>query len=90
MLSRDFCFWLQGFLELSPRNPITIEQRDVIAKHLNLVFEHEIDPSDGGPDVQEKLNAIHEGAKPEVPAKPELPNPTPGFHPSFPVGPIRC
>tara|TARA_R110002074_G_scaffold402324_1_gene607096 strand:- start:159779 stop:159997 length:219 start_codon:yes stop_codon:yes gene_type:complete len=61
MTSRDFCFWLQGYLEIA--DPVEINKEDVekIKNHLNLVFKHEIDPSiDGGDaDTQTQLNNIH-------------------------------
>jgi hypothetical protein len=56
MTSRDFCFWLQGFLEISKSKKLTEEQVKMIQKHLNLVFKHEIDPS---MENQEELNTIH-------------------------------
>lgn len=60
MTSRDFCYWLQGFFELSdPHLGLTQEQADLIEKHLALVFKHEIDPSHGEPTHQAELNAIH-------------------------------
>jgi hypothetical protein len=60
MTSRDFCFWMQGFLELRGEDaPITAEQARCIQKHLALVFVHEIDPSAGPPAHQAKLDAIH-------------------------------
>ena len=65
MTSRDFCFWLQGFLELragalgTAREGLTVAQTECIARHLALVFEHEIDPSAGEPGLQAALNAIH-------------------------------
>ena len=40
----DFCYWLQGYFELSPGTEISKEQAEVIQNHLNLVFKHEIDP----------------------------------------------
>jgi uncharacterized protein YfkK (UPF0435 family) len=59
MTSRDFAFWLQGFLEVSKAETITKEQTETIKKHLNLVFKHEIDPSMGDAGHQEALNNIH-------------------------------
>ena len=59
MQSRDFAFWLQGFFEVSNAETITKEQTQVIKKHLNLVFKHEIDPSMGDDKHQDELNAIH-------------------------------
>lgn len=45
MTSRDFAFWLQGFFELTNQKTLDEKQVDMIKKHLNLVFVHEIDPS---------------------------------------------
>lgn len=61
MTSRDFCFWLQGLFELGGDNAsfLNEDQTDSIKKHLGLVFEHEIDPSMGPKEHQEKLNQIH-------------------------------
>ncbi len=57
MKSTEFCYWLQGFFEISGgANSLTKEQSEMIQKHLHLVFKHEIDPS--YPDA-EKLNKIH-------------------------------
>lgn len=59
MTSRDFAYWLQGFFEVSKSEAITKEQTKVIKTHLNLVFKHEIDPSMGDSEHQDKLNEIH-------------------------------
>ena len=68
MNSRDFCFWLQGYFEISldtepgaAPEGLTPEQVMCIRKHLNLVFKHEIDPSMGPPAHQAELNATHAG-----------------------------
>lgn len=59
MQSRDFCYWLQGFFEISGETKeITADQVEMIKKHLNMVFEHEIDPSFG--KSAEALKKIHE------------------------------
>lgn len=58
MTSRDFAFWLQGFLEVSGSKKMNEAQVKLIQKHLNLVFKHEIDPS---MDDQDGLNQIHNG-----------------------------
>jgi hypothetical protein len=44
MNSIDFCFWLQGYFEISGNTVINAEQAGIIKDHLNLVFKHEIDP----------------------------------------------
>jgi hypothetical protein len=59
MTSRDFCFWLQGYLELTNERELTGEQRESIRRHLALVFKHEIDPSMGDAKHQAGLNAVH-------------------------------
>jgi hypothetical protein len=69
MKSRDFCFWLQGYLEItaadaSPMNePLTSAQVNCIRKHLALVFVHEIDPtmSEPAPKTphEQKLDAVY-------------------------------
>lgn len=58
MTSRDFAFWLQGYFEIA--DPIKIGEQEVnlIKKHLNLVFKHEIDPSMGDEKHQQVLNEI--------------------------------
>lgn len=38
MQPRDFCYWLQGFAELTPEAPKQ-EQWDLIREHLGLVFK---------------------------------------------------
>lgn len=70
--SRDFCFWLQGYFELCPNQPINAEQASLIKAHLGLVFKHEIDPSMGDAKHQAALDAIHDTAVPDhsVPLRP--------------------
>jgi hypothetical protein len=61
MQSRDFCYWLKGYLELrlAQDDGMMPSQVKEIENHLNMVFTYEIDPKMGGPEVQDKLNAIH-------------------------------
>ena len=59
MTSRDFTYWLQGFFEVSNAETMTKEQTEVVKRHLNLVFKHEIDPSMGSDKHQQELNEIH-------------------------------
>lgn len=68
MTAREFCYWLQGYFEISETGTknlpngikvdegLTSDKVQVIKKHLNLVFKHEIDPS--YPDSKE-LDKIH-------------------------------
>lgn len=69
MNSRDFCFWLQGYFEIHGNRPVqepqctyglNESQIEMIKRHLELVFKHEIDPSMGAPDHQDTLNKIHD------------------------------
>lgn len=61
MTSENFAYWLNGFFELNGPlvKPMTVEQVDLIQRHLALVFKHDIDPKAGGPEVQAELNKIH-------------------------------
>lgn len=61
MKARDFCYWLQGLFELSGVEELDKRQTEMIKKHLNMVFYHEIDPSMGGEEHQGKLSQIHQG-----------------------------
>lgn len=61
MKSREFCYWLQGYLEIDAqaidmREGMSQEQVECIQKHLSLVFKHEIDPSYSNSN---ELNQIH-------------------------------
>jgi hypothetical protein len=66
MTSRDFCYWLQGYFEISRANkePGEVEldatQTEMIERHLALVFKHEIDPSQGTPEHQAELQKLHD------------------------------
>lgn len=64
MNSRDFVYWLQGFMELADPKSINEKQTELIKRHLNMVFFHEIDPSFG--EQKEDLTEIHEGLKPKL------------------------
>ena len=72
MTARDFCYWMQGFFEISESAKtktediaITPEQAKIIKNHLAMVFQHEIDPSFGGPEKQAALNHLHKQNKPD-------------------------
>jgi hypothetical protein len=58
MTSRDLCFWLQGYFEVSKTKQIGTEELAMIRRHLALVFKHEIDPS--MPDPTGELQHIHD------------------------------
>lgn len=57
MRTSEFCYWLQGFFELSGDEKLTDDQVKVIKNHLNLVFAHDLDPK----QVKDKLQQIHDG-----------------------------
>lgn len=62
MYSQDFCYWLQGYFELSGTKELNEKQIEIVKNHLNLVFKHEIDPQhEGDPTV---LQNIHDGKPP--------------------------
>ena len=70
MTSRDFAFWLQGYFEVSDPVQIGKVETEMIKRHLNLVFKHEIDPSMGGPEHQLELNQTHSPSSfPSFPSK---------------------
>lgn len=43
MKTTEFCYWLQGLFELG--NPVSLDeqQTELIRKHLEMVFLHDID-----------------------------------------------
>ncbi|QIG72031.1 hypothetical protein EVB32_188 [Rhizobium phage RHph_TM39] len=64
MKATEFCYWLQGYFEINDQSststPPTLNssQVEVIKRHLQLVFVHDIDPSYPA-EQQSKLNSIH-------------------------------
>tara|TARA_Y100001973_G_C5197892_1_gene335585 strand:- start:844 stop:1038 length:195 start_codon:yes stop_codon:yes gene_type:complete len=58
MKSVEFCYWLQGMFELTDTKELNEQQTEMIKKHLQLVFVHEIDNS-YPENQQSKLNDIH-------------------------------
>lgn len=63
MTSRDFAYWLMGYLEISDvegdPGGMTEQQVAIIKRHLAMVFKHEIDPSFGPKEKQQLLDAVH-------------------------------
>ena len=59
MKSRDFCYWLQGYFELTEKGSLPEVKVEAIKKHLAMVFKHEIDPAMGDSAHQKDLNDIH-------------------------------
>lgn len=64
MKTEEFCYWLQGMFELCDPKALDERQTDLIKRHLALVFQHDIDPKAGPPEVQQKLNEAHSGLQP--------------------------
>ena len=69
MTPANFCYWMQGFFEITEVNKeiiLTPEQVKMIRAHLNLVFFHAIDPEtlkDKSELEKLKYQKIHDGAK---------------------------
>ena len=61
MKPSEFCYWLQGYFEVSGQSELTKEQGDMVQRHLSLVFKHELDI----PDPLGELQAIHDGETPK-------------------------
>ena len=91
MTSRDFCYWLQGYFEINgiSRNGISPEQAEMIRKHLELVFVHEIDKSFGDAEHQAILNGIHSSQTGVMPPKQPYKVQLGGFDPLSKMT-IRC
>lgn len=64
MTSRDFCFWLQGLFEVGRADVLDFDQVKIVRRHLDMVFQHEIDPSMGPESHQAKLSETHSGLVP--------------------------
>lgn len=70
MLPRDFCYWLQGFFELSQSDgPLSGQQVAIIKSHLSMVFTNSIDLTFGDKDAQEMLNKLHNTKPGEIVAR---------------------
>lgn len=61
MNSIDFCYWLQGYFEVSEAEDLTPKQTEIVKAHLSLVFKHEIDPlrESQTPATPNDLNITH-------------------------------
>lgn len=65
MKAVEFCYWLQGLFEIGNPKDLNAEQTEIIKRHLNMVFYHEIDklyPK----EEQEILNELHSEKKPKL------------------------
>lgn len=66
MKAENFCYWLQGYLELTGAGDkdfeLTDKQVEMIKRHLALVFQHDIDPkTEPDPKKAEALQKTHDG-----------------------------
>ena len=59
MTPRDFCYWLQGYFEISGKTKIDDYQVTLIKKHLAMVFATHIDATFGPKETQELLSQLH-------------------------------
>tara|TARA_R110002020_G_scaffold441478_2_gene652256 strand:+ start:1706 stop:1930 length:225 start_codon:yes stop_codon:yes gene_type:complete len=67
MNSIDFCYWLQGFFELSGTETLTDDQLEIIKNHLNLAFVHQINPlKENGKSLKEKQEFMEEHLSPSA------------------------
>lgn len=66
MKTTEFCYWLQGFFEISDvtdkEKALSPEQVKVIKNHLAMVFYHDIDPRAGSAEHQGALQELHDGS----------------------------
>lgn len=65
MKATEFCYWLQGYFELTANTGqgMSEAQVKVIRQHLDMVFIHDIDPS----YPKEQQSALSHAHKPEKP-----------------------
>ena len=61
MTTREFCYFMQGFMELSDPKTISAQELTMIKGHLKLAFRDDIDPSMGDDEHQNELNTAHTG-----------------------------
>jgi len=67
MKATEFCYWLQGMFELNAPESLTAEQTELIKRHLDMVFYHEIDQSYSN---SKELSKIHSGTPSKRPPRP--------------------
>lgn len=63
MTPQNFCYWLQGFFEITGTDIKSLNEKQInmIKAHLRLVFRDSIDPSMGNTAHQQTLSQIHQG-----------------------------
>lgn len=83
MKAHEFCYWLQGFFELTEdakqfdnagnaieKKGLSAEQTEKVKQHLAMVFIHDIDPKYPAKE-QSALNTAHAGHSPNQIFKPQ-------------------
>lgn len=65
MTPEQFCYWLQGSLELTQIESLTPKKLDIVKSHLNLVFLHTLDPQNNETTTTkpEVMNEAHGNKK---------------------------
>ncbi len=58
MTEKEFCYWLQGFIEIENPKGITASKLEIIKDHLKLVFT-KVTPNHKVPDCQSTENAAY-------------------------------
>jgi hypothetical protein len=61
MNTQDFCYWLQGFFELSGEDNLTPQQVKVIKEHLQLAFKKETTETVKKESIDEFLDRMRKG-----------------------------
>lgn len=62
MTPQDFCYWLQGYFDLSNNVTLTQGQVEQIKNHLKLVSYHHIDPKEpGNGQVSQAIRSVTNG-----------------------------
>jgi hypothetical protein len=73
----EFCYWLQGYFELSggTDQPMSADQVKAVANHLDLVFVHDIDMKANKQSnlTAEQLQDIHDNGSPTKTSYPKKP-----------------
>lgn len=106
MKAQDFCYWLQGFVEMNPSAMLTLTQWQIVKDHLKLVFEKET--PDRQPDSRRLPISVPTGPakpifdggvlregwpnplKPDEPYSPPRPFMNPDWLKQWPPGTIIC
>lgn len=72
MQPQDFCYWLQGFVELTEgQTNLSETQWECIKQHLQLVFKKETMTFE---EIRQHFGEPHKHEKPQTPPEPHFPN----------------